>query len=297
MLVLEVFRYLKRRADKRPVRLANFVSIELHRAQRTVEPKVSIIIPTRNKYELIRACVESIQTKTTYSNYEIVIIDNGSSDAPTLEYLKRLSHSGIVVLDYPQAFNYSKISNFAAANSESDFLCFLNNDTEVLEPNWLGYLIDHAIHSDSGVVGSKLLYPDGSIQHLGVALGYRGVAGHPFSGSRVGTDLDQNLSTSCFGVTAVSFACAVVSKSLFEKIGGLDEKFKVGLNDIDFCLRVDSEKLTNQVCGKSLLIHHESATRKLSKKYKKSIRATLEVLRFLRKYNHLSFSDRFFTLK
>ena len=135
MLILAVFRYLKRRADKRPVRLSNFVSMGSHHGQRLAEPKVSIIIPTRDKYELLRACIESIQAKTTYGNYEIVVINNASSEVSALDYLKLLASNGVRVLDYPHTFNYSKITNFGAANTESDYLCFLNNDTAVIEPH------------------------------------------------------------------------------------------------------------------------------------------------------------------
>ena len=294
MLVLEVFRYLKRRADKRPVRLSNLVSMENHHGQRSVEPKVSIIIPTRNKYELLSACIESIQTKTIYGNYEIVVINNDSIEASTIDYLELLRSSGISVLDYPLAFNYAKITNFGAGNTESEYLCFLNNDTEVLEPQWLGLLMDHAVQPNAGVIGSKLLYPDGSIQHLGVALGYTGAAGHPLAGDFPDGTSSMKLTNSCFEVSAVTFACAVTSRKNFTLANGLDSGFKVGLNDIDFALRLKSKGMRNVVCGQSCLIHHESKSRKPTSTFSGGARATLEVLRFLKTYGGQLQNDYFF---
>ncbi len=294
MLVLEVFRYLKRRADKRPVRLSNFVSMETHHGQRYVEPKVSIIIPTRDKYELLHACIESIQAKTTYGNYEIVVINNDSIEASTIDYLQLLRSTGITVLDYPYEFNYSKISNFGASNTESEYLCFLNNDTEVVEPNWLGLLIDHAVQPNVGVVGSKLLYPDGSIQHMGVALGYTGAAGHPLSGEMPGGTTSMKHADSCFEVSAVTFACAVTSRKNFKLANGLDSDFKVGLNDIDFALRLKSMGKRNVICGQNCVIHHESKSRKSTSSFSGGARATLEVLRFLKTYGRQLDSDYFF---
>lgn len=294
MLVLEVFRYLKRRADKRPVRLVNFVSMRNHHGQRSVAPKVSIIIPTRDKYDLLRKCIESIQMKTAYRNYDIVVINNASRQVKTLEYLEVLRSTGIVVLDYPDEFNYSKISNFGVANTESEFVCFLNNDTEVLEPNWLGLLMDHAVQPDVGVVGSKLFYRDGSIQHLGVALGHTGAAGHPLLGEAPDEINSASYAKSCFEVSAVTFACAVTSRRAFDLAGGLDPGFKVGLNDIDFALRLNRKGKKALVCGQSCLFHHESKSRKSTSSFIGGARAALEVLRFLRIYGRHLHDDYFF---
>lgn len=295
MLILEVFRYLKRRADKRPVRLTRFVSMESHHGLRSLEPSVSIIIPTRDKYELLRSCIESIQTQTAYANYEIVVINNASCDASTLDYLKYLSSTGIKVLDYLQAFNYSKITNFGVANTKSDYLCFLNNDAEVIDPGWLGQLMDHAVQPTVGVVGSKLIYPDGSIQHLGVALGYTGAAGHPLAGDMPDETKVAQHSNSCFEVSAVTFACAVTSRETFNQALGLDRDFKVGLNDIDFALRLRSLGMRNVLCGKSCLIHHESKSRKSTSSLSGGTRAAREVLRFAKLYGHELRQDYFFS--
>lgn len=296
MLVVEVFRYLKRRADKRPIRLADFVSMERHHGQRSGEPKVSIIIPTRNKYELLRACIDSIQTKTSYRDFEIVVINNDSSEDATIEYFELLRSAGITVLDYPYAFNYSKISNFSADNTKSEYLCFLNNDTEVIEPRWLELLMDHAVQPDSGVVGSKLLYPDGSIQHLGVAVGYTGAAGHPLAGEMPDETTSMNQAHSCFEVSAVTFACAVTSRLNFKLVNGLDSGFRVGLNDVDFALRLKSKGKRNVVCGQSCVIHHESKSRRSTTSLVGGARAILEVMRFLRIYGRNLHEDYFFKM-
>ncbi len=285
MLVLEVFRYIKRRTVRKPVRLANRKSfIEHHGAPRN-ETKIAIVIPTRDKVELLRSCIESIESKTTYSNYEILVVDNESSDPKTLDYLASLRSLGYTVLDYPEQFNYSKICNFAASYSSAAYLCFLNNDTEVIEPEWLESLMQHAVQPGVGLVGSKLLYKEGSIQHIGIALGYAGVAGHPFSGVS-----DEELGLfgqegACFEVSAVTFACALVSRKIYFEVGGLDEKFKVGLNDVDFSLKLRGAGYKTAICTRSTLIHYESRSRKSMKSLSGSFRAIVEVMHFLNKWS------------
>jgi len=198
--------------------------------------------------------------------------------------LSELESIGLKVLRYPQKFNYSAICNFAAGQINSEFLCFLNNDTEVIEATWLSNLVDHAIQNEIGVVGSKLIYPDGSIQHMGVALGHTGAAGHAYSRVSFGLESSNSILGSCFDVSAVTFACALVKKSTFERLGGLDESFKVGLNDIDYALRSKNESLKSVVCGKSKLIHRESMSRKSTKSFTGALRAATEVIHFVRKW-------------
>lgn len=278
MLVLEVVRYLKRRADKRPLRLVNLVSRDEDHGKRTSDPKVAIIIPTRDKYELLEACIDSVESKTTYKNYELIILNNGSIESLTLDYLERLRDRGVKVLDYPHAFNYSKLSNFGAENTDAEYLCFLNNDTEVLEPGWLTSMMDHAVLPSVGVVGSKLLFSDGTIQHLGVALGYKGAAGHVFSGLK---ETDKSATQTCFECSGVTFACAVVSKAKFKLANGLDVRYRVGLNDIDFCIRIAELGYANILCSCSNLLHHESKSRKSTSSLPGGIRAAKEVIRFI----------------
>lgn len=294
MLIVEIIRYLKRRADKRPVYLKNFVDQGHHHGTRTSEPSVEIIIPTRDKFELLHACVESIINKTIYKNYSITVVNNQSKEPETLSYLADLQSRGVKIIDYPHKFNYSAICNLAASESTAEYLCFLNNDTDVVEPNWLGFMIDHAIQPSVGVVGSKLLYPNGNIQHLGVALGYRGLAGHVFSGIHPQNSAVNALSKSCFTVHAVTFACAVIASSKYSLIDGLNESLKVGLNDIDFSLNSESKGFHNVLCGKSSIIHFESMSRKSMSSFTGAIRAALEISSYLSR--HRLRNDDYFSL-
>lgn len=293
MLVLEVFGYLKRRASNRTMRLANFVAMSKHHGTRKIDPRVALIIPTRDKFQLLFACVESIKNNTDYTNYEIIVVDNGSTDNSTLAYLRSLESQGHTVLHFPEPFNYSKICNIAAKKTSAEYLCFLNNDTEVLSPDWLAGLMDHAVQPSVGLVGCRLVYPDRKIQHIGVALGFTGLAGHPMAGVEVedlmGFDTDE-----CFEVSAVTFACVVTSNKQYKALNGLDPKFKVGLNDIDFAMRMRKSGRINVLCGKSCLIHHESKSRKSTSSISGGTRAAIEVIRFLKLHGKNARHDDFF---
>ena len=283
MSVFEVFLYLKRRFDWRPVHLSNRVDRrEDHQKQESV-PSVNIVIPTRDKADLLKACVESVLEKTRYTNFKVVVVNNQSNEQSTLAYLEELKSRGITVLDFSRPFNFSEIANFASADDSSDFLCFLNNDTEVLEPNWLNCLVDHALTPEVGLVGSMLLYGDGAVQHFGIALGFTGAAGHPYSGIQP-KDLPEGLPESCFEVSGVTFACALVSREDFVVLGGLDAKFMVGLNDVDFALRLRGINKKSVVCGRSCLTHHESRSRNSMTSLKGAIQAIKEVLEFAKRH-------------
>ena len=154
--------------------------------------------------------------------------------------------------------------------------------------------MDHASQSEVRVVGSKLLYPDGSIQHLGVALGYTGAAGHPLAGDMPEETRGIPDVNSCFEVSAVTFACAVTSRKTFNQARGLNKNFKVGLNDIDFALQISANGKTNVLCGKSCLFHHESKSRKTMSSFAGALRASTEVLRFLKKYPNKALRDQYF---
>lgn len=277
MLLLDIFRYLKSRADKRPLSLKKFVDSSQHHGPRSTYPSVAIIIPTRDKFELLRACIESVEHKTKYQNFSIIVVDNQSTEPATLDYLRILEARGHSVLQYPHKFNYSDICNFAAATTDAEFLCFLNNDTEALEPDWLGLMIDHAKQPNVGVVGAKLLYPDGSIQHMGIALGYKGVAGHVDFESAPQTATCHN----CFQVSAVTFGCAVVSAAAFKTVGGFDTNFKYGLNDVSLCAQMRRIGLIVVLCGSAELLHRESQTRPAANSPKGFFRAAWEVIYYL----------------
>lgn len=290
MLLIDIYRYLKRRADNRPVYLKNFVDQSHHHGTRPEEPSVSVIIPTRDKVELLRACVESVIEKTSYKNYEIIVVDNQSKNQLTLEYFAELNNQGVKILNYTHRFNFSAICNQAALNSDAEYLCFLNNDTEVVDGNWLENLLDHASQKDSGVVGSLLLYPDQTIQHSGIALGHKGLARH----ASTGLNPKESGNERCHLVSGATFACVVVSKQKYIQLRGLDEKFSVGLNDVDFCVRTVESGLANILCERSVLVHHESKTRGKIRRPSAIYRAALEVILFLRRHGQPS-GDKFFS--
>ncbi|MDO6459069.1 glycosyltransferase family 2 protein [Granulosicoccaceae sp. 1_MG-2023] len=226
-------------------------------------PLVSLIIPTRNGLELLKACVDSIRDKTTYPNYEILIVDNQSDDPATLAWLSRVSGDERVrVIAYDAPFNYSAINNFAVGQARGEIIGLINNDIEVINGDWLSELVSNALREEVGCVGAKLLYGDGTVQHAGVVLGLGGVAGHAFKG--FGRDepgyFNRAQLQQCY--SAVTAACLVVRKAVFEEVGGLDEEhFRVAFNDVDFCLKVRQAGYDNVWTPWAELYHHESKSR------------------------------------
>jgi GT2 family glycosyltransferase len=282
LLVSSVLGYVVRKLSNRSWHLSNLVSFtEDHDASSNTEPfepKISIIIPTRDKHQLLGACIESIRKNTNYSNYELVIVDNSSSEPETKNLLTEYESEGVTVLKYPGVFNYSAICNFAATKAQGDYLCFLNNDTEVISANWLKSMVEHASISGTGLVGAVLSYPNGSIQHMGIALGYAGIAGHPNRGE----SQDNCVPEKCFQVSAVTFACALISASKFWEIGALDENLPSGFNDVDISIRSSNQSYKNVVCVKAKLIHREAQTRPKSLSLKGFTQAANDVLFILR---------------
>jgi GT2 family glycosyltransferase len=226
-------------------------------------PLVSLIVATRDQRRLLEACVRSIQTKTRYSNWELIVLDNQSADPTTHSYFDQLREEPrIRVVPYPKPFNYAALQNFGVRHSRGEVLVFLNNDVEVLSPNWLDDLVMHALRPDVGAVGARLLYSDGSIQHAGVVLGIGGVAGHVHRfcpGESPGYCGRIQLTHELSAVTA---ACLAVRKTAFEAVGGFDERhLKVALNDVDLCLKLTVHGLRNIYEPAVLLYHHESVSR------------------------------------
>ena len=295
MLVSSLLGYLARKLDTRSWHLSNLVSFDNDHDTRStttrLEPKVSIIIPTRDKPKLLRACIESIRANTNYSNYEILIVDNSSIEPETKTLLAQYESEGVSILKYPGVFNYSAICNFAATNTTGEYLCFLNNDTQVIANNWLQSMVEHASISSTGLVGAVLSYPNGSIQHTGIALGYTGIAGHPYRGE----SKDARVPKSCFQVSAVTFACAMISTRKFWEIGALDENFPSGFNDVDISIRSLNHNYNNIVCLKAELIHREAQTRPKSLSPEGFLRAATDVIGILRKHR-TGLRDLFFSV-
>lgn len=226
-------------------------------------PLVSIIVPTRNKHELVEVCVQSIWEKTRYPHFEIVLVDNGSDDPLALACFDRLVAEGkIRLVRYDKPFNYSAINNFGVTQARGTVLCLLNNDIEVISPDWLKDMVSIALLPSTGAVGGKLLYPDDSVQHAGVVCGIGGWAGHAHKGFPAVSNGYAGRAALINEFTAVTGACMVVTKAKFEAVGGLDEvQLKVACNDVDFCLKLRSKGWHNIFTPYAVLYHHESATR------------------------------------
>jgi GT2 family glycosyltransferase len=223
-------------------------------------PSISILIPTRDRRELLERCIDSIERQTDYHNYEIIIIDNESREATTLAYLDESRHRVVRVAG---AFNYSRLNNVGAREAKGDYLLLLNNDTEVLTPNWLTAMLEQAQRPEVGAVGAKLLYPDGLIQHAGVILGLGGIASHAqrYVDGYTGTGY-FNYANSIKNYSAVTGACLMIRRDVFEQEGGLNEQqLPINFNDVDLCLRLRQRGYLIVYTPLAMLRHHESATR------------------------------------
>jgi GT2 family glycosyltransferase len=225
-------------------------------------PLVSIVIPTRDRLALLRGCVESILERTTYAPFEVIVVDNNSREPETLAWFGQIAADGRVrILPYPEAFNFSAINNFAVRQARGDVIALVNNDIEVIAPDWLEEMAGHALRPEIGCVGAKLLYPDGSVQHAGVVLGLGGLAGHAHKGLPRSEPGYAGRAVAACNVSAVTAACLVVRRSIYEEAGGLDEELAVAFNDVDFCLKVLRAGYLNLWTPFAELIHHESASR------------------------------------
>ncbi len=227
-------------------------------------PLVSLIIPTKNAQKLVKQCVESILGKTTYPNYEIIIVDNASDDEQAVTYFKQLAngHSNIRVIRDDRPFNYSQLNNNAVEHANGELIGLINNDIEVISPDWLSEMVGIALQKDVGAVGAKLYYPNDTVQHAGVVVGLGGLAGHPHK------HIDRYATGFCGraqliqSFSAVTAACLIIKKSIFIEVGGLDEEnLKVVFNDVDFCLKVREAGYRNVWTPFAELYHHESVSR------------------------------------
>lgn len=227
------------------------------------KPKVSIIIPFKDKPELLRQCIGSIFDKTTYKNYEIILVSNNSIEKETKDLIKSLkSDKRIKTFEWNHPFNYSKINNYGVTKSTGEYILLLNNDTEVITPQWLDELVGVAMQPGVGAVGPMLLYPEkkNGIQHAGVILGMGTMAGHVFRYHQPGDWTDFGLPVWPRNYLAVTAACLIVSRKLYDKVNGLDEIFTVAGNDVAFCLRLHEAGYHNIYWSFVSLYHHESVS-------------------------------------
>lgn len=227
------------------------------------QPLVSLLIPTRNKLDILKPCVESILEKTSYKNFEIIILDNQSTDPDILDWFQGVqANNQVKVIRYDHPFNYSAINNFGVLYAKGSIIGLINNDVEVISANWLTEMVTHACRQAIGCVGAKLYYSNGQIQHAGVILGVGHVAGHAHRFAERDAEgyferlkLVQNYS-------AVTGACLLVRREIYEQVGGLNEQdLPIAYNDVDFCLRVHAAGYRNLWTPHAELYHHESVSR------------------------------------
>lgn len=236
---------------------------DVHYNHAVPEPLVSIVIPTRDRVDLLDTCVRSLREKTRYPRYEILVVDNGSVEAESARWFAQMSaEAGVRVLPADIPFNWSALNNLAAREARGEVLVFLNNDTEIIDGDWLDRLVDVALRPDIGVCGPLLLYGDMTIQHAGVVVGMGGWADHVFKG------LPPVHVQDCFtspmmrrNVLAVTGACMAIEKTKFDAIGGFDESFVICGSDVEICLRAFHRGLLNVYVPEAKLVHHESKTR------------------------------------
>ena len=225
-------------------------------------PLVSVLIPNKDQKESLKKCLDSVFEKTTYSNYEIIIIENNSTESETFAYYRELQkRSNVKVITWKEGFNYSAINNFGEKEASGDYLLFLNNDVEVINPRWMEEMLGNCQRPEVGITGAKLYYPDDTIQHAGTIIGIGGIAGHAFLNmprSRTGylhkASIQMNLS-------AVTAACMMMKRSVFEQLGGFEEKLTVAFNDVDLCLRTVQAGYLVVYNPKVELYHYESKSR------------------------------------
>ncbi len=243
----------------------NFHQFESYRVKRKIrnEPQVSVIIPNKDKVSFLKRCVQSIQKKTDYPNYEIIIVDNKSEHPETLSFLSSLEEQeGIRVLPYEKEYNFSEINNLAAAHARGSHLLFLNNDTEVISPEWMTSMLEHVQREEVGAVGAKLLYPDDTIQHAGTLIGLGGVAAHSHKKfPKTSNGYFGSLNT-IRNYSAVTAACMMLRKEVFEEVGGFDkEHLPIGFNDVDLCLKLRKRGYLIVYTPYAVLVHYESQSR------------------------------------
>lgn len=263
-------------------------------------PKISIVIANKDHAEDLKRCITSILEKSTYENFEIIVVENNSTEKAIFDYYEELKEDKrITVVTYTGGFNYSAVNNLGVSHASGEYILLLNNDTQVITVNWLEELLMYAQREDVGAVGAKLYYPNKTIQHAGVilALGAHRTAGHGHYGQH-----RENLGYMgrlCYAqdVSAVTGACLLVKKALYEEVGGLDESFAVSLNDVDFCLKLREKGYLNVFTPFAELYHYESASRGLDDKGEKAERYNKESEQFRNKWKEvLEAGDPYYNL-
>ena len=262
-------------------------------------PKVSIIIPNKDNVNLLKKCIESIQSLTTYKNYEIVIIENNSEKKETLEYYNEITKSeNIRVINSGlKEFNYSALINFAVKNVDGEYILQLNNDTKVLTPDWLEIMIGYAQDKNIGAIGARLYYEDKTLQHAGIIIGLSGIAGNMLVNLPFGKHAYFGREAATRNVSAVTGACMFSRRELYEEVGYMDENdFKVAFNDVDFCLKLMEKGYRNLYIPYVELYHYESKSRGYEYSKEKEERFNREAENFKRKWKKYIDYDPYYNI-
>lgn len=257
-------------------------------------PLISIIIPTKDCKELLEICITSLTKLTTYANYEILIINNNSEIPETFEYFETIKSNKIKIIDAPIPFNFSKLNNDAVKLAKGEILVFLNNDIEIISPDWLEEMLSWAQRDDIGCVGARLWYPDNTIQHAGVIIGMGGVAGHAHKHLPKGHNGYFCRAIHHQAFLAVTAACLMMRREVFDLVGGYEEKLQVAFNDVDLCLKVSDKGYRNIFTPYAELYHHESISRGSENTPQKQARFASEVKFMEDKWGHLFDKDPYY---
>ena len=290
---------LKRRGIKAKVTVHPRVPYYLVRYEYEIEPMVSIIIPTKDYADITEQCLKSLFEKTTYKNYEVILMNNNSEKKETFDLFKKYQnkYSNFRVIDANYEFNYSKINNQAVEAAKGEYIVLLNNDTEIITPHWLQVMVGYAMQPHIGAVGAKLLYPDNTVQHAGIILGIGGIAQHCFiDNPREDVGFYGRLSVP-FNYSAVTAACLMVSKEKYLEVNGLEEDLQVAFNDVDFNLKLLKQGYYNICLNQVELYHYESKSRgddTVDTKSAKYRRFVQEHDYIKDKWGYMLYSDRFY---
>lgn len=253
-------------------------------------PLISIVIANKDHVQDLKRCIDSIFEKSTYENFEIIVVENGSGEKSTWDYYEELQENEkVTVVRYEGTFNYSAVNNLGVSHAKGEYVILLNNDTRVITVNWMEELLMYAQRPDVGAVGAKLYYEDKTIQHAGVvlALGAHRTAGHSHYGQH--RDNLGYMGRLCYAqnVSAVTGACLMVKRSVYDQVGGLDEGFAVSLNDVDFCLKLRQEGYLNVFTPFAELYHFESRSRGLDDSGERAQRYNRESEQFRKKWKEV----------
>ncbi|WP_444924271.1 glycosyltransferase [Microbulbifer sp. DLAB2-AF] len=272
----------------------------LYRIDYTIEkdPLVSLLIPTRDMLDVLAPCVSSILNKSTYQNIEILILDNQSKERETLSWFLEIQKNDtrVKILKFDKPFNYSEINNFGASHARGEIIGLINNDIEIITPQWIEELVSLAQQPKYGCVGALLYYPDDTVQHGGVILGLGGYAAHSHRGLPRGSQGYFNRLKVRQNLSAVTGACLFVRKEIYEMVGGLDEEFAVAYNDVDFCLKVLESGYLNIFTPFAELYHHESKSRGLEDSNEKVTRFNSEKEKLLEKWGNYILNDPYYNI-